>query len=103
MHHHHADPRPDRRVDPRLDHLLRRLIACGVLAVLVLPAARGSSAWLGWWPLWLVAMPLSAWCALHRFALPQRARSARAFLPRRRRGVQARRRATGRPVFARAA
>jgi hypothetical protein len=96
----------DRPVDPHLDRMLRGLIGCGALAVLLLPAARGASAWLGWMPLWLVAMPLSAWWALHRFALPlpRGARPARAStLPRRRRGAQARRRPAVRPALARAA
>lgn len=80
-------------IDPRLDHVLRRLVAWGALAVLLLPAARGHSAWFGWMPLWLLGMPLSAWWALHRFALPRRARPQAVPLRRRRRssGTQARR------------
>jgi hypothetical protein len=100
--HRHADS----AFDPRLDQILRRLIAWGVLAVLLLPAARGTSAWLGWMPLWLVAMPLASWWALHRFRLPGRIRDeAKTPAPRRRRrGMQARRRPDARPVvFARAA
>ena len=95
----------DLAFDPRLDRILRRLIGWGVLAVLLLPAARGSSLWLGWMPLWLVAMPLASWWALHRFRLPQRATErARVSVPRRRRrGVQARRRPVAQPVLARAA
>ena len=93
----------DRHVDPRLDRFLRRLVGWGVLAVLLLPAARGSSAWLGWMPLWLVGMPLSAWWALHRFALPRPTPALRATAPRRRRGLQARRRPVARPGLARAA
>jgi hypothetical protein len=58
-------------IDPRLERVLRRVVLLGVLAVMVVPAARGSSALLGWLPLWLLAMPLSAWWALHRFALPR--------------------------------
>lgn len=77
-------------VDPRLEHALRRVALFGLLAVLLLPAARGHSAWLGWLPLWLLGMPLSAWWALHRFALPRWPRQVA--LPRRRRGQQARRR-----------
>ena len=41
-----------------LDSLLRQLVILGALAVLLIPAARGSSALLGWLPLWLVGMPL---------------------------------------------
>jgi hypothetical protein len=73
--------------DPRLVLALRRLAMAGALLVLVLPAARGASTWLGAWPLWLVAMPLSSLWALHGFRLarwpagigdPTRARRRRA-------------------------
>ena len=70
-----------------LDSLLRQLVILGALAVLLVPAARGSSAWIGWLPLWLVGMPLAAWWSLRRFPLPTLALR----LPRRRR-AQARRR-----------
>lgn len=79
------------RPDPALDRLLRHWLVAGLLAVLLVPALRGSSAWLGWWPLWLVAMPAMAWWALHRFRLPAGLRKARQ-APRRRGGRQARRR-----------
>jgi hypothetical protein len=78
-------------IDPRLERMLRRSVMLGLCVVLLLPAARGSSVWLGWLPLWLLGMPLSAWWASHRFALPRWPRLAA--LPRRRRGQQARRRA----------
>jgi hypothetical protein len=80
------------RPDPALEKLLRRWLAAGLLAVALVPALRGSSAWLGWWPLWLVAMPAVAWWALHRFRLrlPRRWVAPGA---RRRHGGQARRRA----------
>ena len=99
--HRHADL----AFDPRLDRILRRLIGWGVLAVLLLPAARGTSAWLGWMPLWLVAMPIASWWALHRFHLPLRmTERARTSTPhRRRRGAQARRRPITQPMLARAA
>ena len=58
-------------IDPVLERVLRRIVLFGLLAVMLLPAARGSSALLGWLPLWLLAMPLSAWWALHRFAMPR--------------------------------
>ena len=99
--HRHASP----AFDARLDAILRRLVGWGVLAVLLLPMARGTSAWFGWMPLWLVAMPLASWWALHRFRLPQvapDATRARAARPRRR-GAQARRRPVARPALARAA
>ena len=57
--------------DPRLALLLRRLVLAGALLVLAVPAARGASQWLGAWPLWLVAMPLSSLWALHGFRLPR--------------------------------
>ena len=78
--------------DPRLALALRRLALAGVLLVLVLPAARGANQWLGAWPLWLVAMPLSSLWALHGFRLPRRDRGPMdAGRPRRRRTPQARR------------
>ena len=80
--------------DPRLESLLRHAVAIGAVLVLLLPEARGSHVALGALPLWLLAMPLSAWWALHRFALPGwlPARTAAASLPRRSTRVQARRR-----------
>jgi hypothetical protein len=78
--------------DPRLDRVLRRLLAWGLLAVLLLPAARGHNAWLGWMPLWLLGMPATAWWALHRFRLPAWPAVARQ-RRRRRAEPQARRRA----------
>lgn len=71
-----------------IDSLLRQAVILAALAVLLLPAARGQSHWLGWTPLWLLGMPLVAWWALHRFRLPTPPRALR----RRRRGPQARRR-----------
>ena len=84
-----------------LDSALRQAVILGTLAVLLVPAARGSSDWLGWLPLWLVGMPLAAWWSLHDFPLPdvtvqglrrrrpqalrRRARRARAPLPAARR------------------
>ena len=95
----------DSAFDPRLDQILRRLIGWGVLAVLLLPAARGTSAWFGWMPLWLVAMPLASWWALHRFRVPRLAteRARISSSRRRRRGAQARRRPVAPPALARAA
>ena len=54
-----------------LDSALRQAVILGTLAVLLVPAARGSSDWLGWLPLWLVGMPLAAWWSLRGFPLPQ--------------------------------
>lgn len=85
--------------DPRLAHLLRGLTLTGLVMVLLLPAAREHTQGLGWLPLWLVGMPLTAWWSLYRFRLPlgagRQARSA-APLRRRRRGSQARRRKSSR-------
>lgn len=80
--------------DPHLAMLLRHSLAVGIALVLLLPAARGTHALLGWLPLWLVGMPSVALWALHRFPLPRRARAERvASTPRRaRQPVQARRR-----------
>lgn len=76
------------RADPRLLRGVRQLALAGLALVLVWPAARGSSAWLGWLPMWLIGMPLAAWWALLRFPLPHLSR-----LPKvRRTGGQARRR-----------
>lgn len=74
----------------QLDAFLRHAVILGTLAVLLVPAARGSSEWLGWLPLWLVGMPLAAWWSLRRFPLPQLDMR----MPRRRRS-QALRRARG--------
>ena len=74
-----------------LDSALRQAVILGTLAVLLIPAARGNSEWLGWLPLWLVGMPLAAGWSLRRFPAPEVALR----LPRRRR-VQARRRSARR-------
>ena len=84
---------PGQRPDPALDRLLRCWLVVGLLAVLLVPALRGSSAWLGWWPLWLVAMPGMAWWALHRFRMPPLPGSPARIRRSRRTGGQARRRA----------
>ncbi|SDZ10544.1 hypothetical protein SAMN04487939_11621 [Lysobacter sp. yr284] len=95
---------PDWRAD--LGTALGYATAVGALLVLMLPAARGSHAAIGWLPLWLVGMPALAWWALNRFRLPAwpRADAAAEAAParRRRRGaLQVRRRvrpATVRPL-----
>lgn len=79
--------------DPRLETLLRHVLAIGAALVLLLPAARGFSETFGWMPLWLLAMPACAWWALHRFRLPRGEEEAgRVQRPRRRAALQARRR-----------
>ena len=90
-----ARPSEVAATDPRLERGLRTLLVAGLALVVLLPAARGNSDWLGWIPLWLVGMPAMAWWSLHRFRLPSRSATARgsALQPRRRRvGAQARRR-----------
>ncbi|NDK39862.1 hypothetical protein DT603_13545 [Pseudoxanthomonas gei] len=83
--------------DPQLERALRIALVAGLLLIVLLPMARGSSAWLGWMPMWLAGMPAVALWSLHRFRLPwprARAGAAARGLPRRRRsGAQARRRA----------
>jgi hypothetical protein len=90
------DRTPD---NPALEGLLRHVVAVGAVLVVLLPAARGFNDTLGWLPLWLLAMPLSAWWALHRFRLPESRQPVIAVAPMRRRrpGTQARRRATASP------
>ena len=79
--------------DPGLERALRRIVLAGALLVLAIPAARGSSPWLGALPLWLLAMPLASWWALHRFRLPSWPQPAATSARRRRSGnAQARRR-----------
>lgn len=70
-----------------LDALLRQAVTLGTLAVLLIPAARGSSEWFGWLPLWLVGMPLAAWWSLRGFPVPAMA----VRMPRRRRAQASRR------------
>ena len=70
-----------------LDSALRQAVILGALAVLLIPAARGSSQWFGWLPLWLLGMPLAAWWSLRGFPLPQVA----VRMPRRRRSQALRR------------
>lgn len=82
--------------DPQLERAVRLVLLTGLALVLLLPAARGQSDWLGWMPLWLVGMPAVALWSLHRFRLPLRKAGARndSLQPvrRRRPGMQARRR-----------
>lgn len=82
-------------VDARLDEVLRGIVAIGAAVVLLLPAARGTHALIGWLPLWLLVMPAVAWWALHRFRLPDlrtRTASTPRARPQHRAPVQARRR-----------
>ena len=74
---------------PQVLRAVRQVALAGLALVLVWPAARGYSQWLGWLPMWLVGMPLLAWWALYRFRLPATLLARRSA---RRRGPQARRR-----------
>ncbi|MGH8027801.1 MAG: hypothetical protein ACREO0_13855, partial [Pseudoxanthomonas sp.] len=80
----------------QLERSLRLMLSAGLALVVLLPAARGHSDWLGWLPMWLVGMPAVALWSLHRFRLPA-GKVASAGSPassrRRRPGAQARRRA----------
>jgi hypothetical protein len=92
-------------VDPMLEEILRGAVAVGAVLLLLVPAARGHHAQLGWLPLWLLGMPMMAWWAAHRFRLPGWIGARRASLPAprpapRRHARQAERRA--RPVARRA-
>ena len=54
--------------DPRatpavLNELLCVALGVGVVLIALVPAARGMSV-IGWLPMWLIAMPAAAWCAL---------------------------------------
>lgn len=81
-----------RRPDPRVLRPVRQIALAGLALVLVWPAARGHSLWLGWLPLWLAGMPGMAWWALHGFPLPRLRRSVAPVPARRQRRVaQARR------------
>lgn len=83
----------DAAPDPRLERALRRIVLAGAMLVLALPIARGHSLWFGALPLWLLAMPLASWWALHHFRLPRLPQSVIPVMRlRRRRMAQARRR-----------
>ena len=68
--------------DPRLARTLWQWLALGVVAMLLVPAARGPVYLLGNMPFWLLIAPASALLILHRHALAAAWRTARA--PRRR-------------------
>ncbi len=92
-------------IDPRIEAVLRYAIAIGATLLLLLPAARGFNDMIGWLPLWLLAMPLSAWWVLHRFRLPAQTPIRRNTAVRRHSGPQAHRRPRPqtRPTVSRAA
>lgn len=51
---------PSRSAVPAIEQILAGLMAVAVVAMLSLPAARGTSAALGWLPLWLLGLPAMA-------------------------------------------
>lgn len=80
--------------------LLREVTVLGAVLVLLVPAARGSSEWLGWLPLWLLAMPALACWVAHGAPLPRwQAMPARTEAVRRGGRLQARRRRPLRTVM----
>ena len=87
-------PTPAADLDLTIDDALRYAIAIGAMLILLVPAARGMHAAIGWLPLWLLGMPISAWWALHRCRLPPPPAGDRPGMPRaQRQPSQARRRA----------
>jgi hypothetical protein len=69
---------------PALGRLLWQWLAVGALLVIAVPAARGSHAWLGSGPFWLVLAPLSSLLAYHRDAVAAAWRGILVPAPRRR-------------------
>ncbi|QOW21892.1 MULTISPECIES: hypothetical protein [Lysobacteraceae] len=69
-------PLPAHRLAPRLHAALCHALAVGITLLIVLPAARGSHELIGWLPLWLLGMPLSALAVLHWLARRQAAAPA---------------------------
>jgi len=94
-------PQSSQVPDARVLRVVRQVALAGLALVLVWPAARGYSQWLGWLPLWLLGMPMTAWWALYRFRLPRLATSRPAGARALRRGPQARRRVGGRRLATR--
>ena len=74
--------------------VLREASVLGAVVVALVPAARGSHEWLGWWPMWLLAMPALACWVAHGAPLPRLlpAASGRGQAVRRPARLQARRR-----------
>ncbi len=87
---------PSSAVDPRIARTLWQWLALGLIAMLLVPAARGPVYLLGNMPYWLVLAPGVALLTLYRHALAAawRAHLVRA-TPRRRRRFGARRMKSG--------
>lgn len=58
-------------IAPSWRRWLREVCVLGAVLVALLPAARGYHPWLGWLPLWLLAMPLLACWVAHGAPLPR--------------------------------
>ena len=73
--------------------LLAGWISLGLMALLMIPAARGFNEWVGWLPFWLLLAPFCSLLVLQRSRIARwlQARPARPALPRRRHAAQARR------------
>ena len=63
-------------IHPEIVLVLRRALLGGLALVALWPAARGSNAWLGWMPLWLVLMPACALWVAEGLPVPRLARLA---------------------------
>lgn len=79
-------PTPDARTpDPRLARTLWQWLALGLMAMLLVPAARGPVYLLGNMPFWLLIAPGLALVILYRHALAAACRAVLVRAPRRRR------------------
>ncbi len=66
-------------------------LVLGATAVLCMPSLRGTNAWLGWLPLWFVAMPAVEWLLLRWRSV---ARRSQGVISQWRQRAQLRRRST---------
>lgn len=79
---------------PAVDRALRGWLLLGLLALLLIPAARGHHPWIGWLPFWLLVWPAISLALLHRARLRVRLRKP---LPRARRARRQARRQLAKP------
>jgi hypothetical protein len=71
--------------DPRLQRALWQWLATGLLLLLLVPASRGQSAWLGAGWYWLAAAPALSLLTLYRQVIAAAGRGILVSAPRRRR------------------
>ena len=75
--------------------IVQAWMTLGILALICIPALRGTSPWFGWLPFWLVAMPAVEWLLLRWRNVAQRSQAAISGLrnrtPLRRRATSSRR------------